>query len=707
MNARISQAAALHRQAAAIAAAAAAALEDTAPATPDPREQHELAEQLRAAAAALTPGWLGAQLDAQFAHAPLGGPGPPGFVRVGVAQPLDDVGFPAIVPLLGTGHLTIDADCRDPRVAGLVRSLLLRLLAAAPTGSLLVRAVAAAAAGRVFAPFAPLGDAGLMPPPAVDQAGLRAVLTEAEQWIRPPRPGSARRDRHNRTLLLVVAALPELTGAADLARLGTLARHGPEAGLHLIVAGWPPPPLTPETTHPPLPRATMISMRNPYALVGDPPGGSFADPARGLPGAGLNAPVFLDTDPPARLLEQVCRDLTARLSVGSRPTLTDLLPGAADGLWTESATAGLTTTVGYDGDTPVTLRFNELTPHWLVGGCPGAGKTSFLTNVVLGLCARYPPAELALRVISFSADPPGADPLRLDDAVGIRLPHLPPVDGAAPTDAVAVLRDLVDELDRRVEACQAAGVARLAELPVGAMPGATAPPRLLCVIDGLHALSVEGYFPDGGAALPLLAALAHGGRNHGIHLLLCGEPVTVGDPAASPKVQLGQRLSRPLTTSGAATSRPGPMSGAATSRPGAMSGAATSRPVGMGTATSNRSVNSGAPPAARGAPADAADDGPAGGRVTPAGGGWDAIYHHLPVRVALPGGGPVLEPMNDSAAGLPLGAAVINTAGGLGGPRGATRGHERVVRFPDPGTAPEVLRHLGDRLREISEPIPG
>ena len=28
--------------------------------------------------------------------------------------------------------------------------------------------------------------------------------------------------------------------------------------------------------------------------------------------------------------------------------------------------------------------------------------------------------------------------------------------------------------------------------------------------------------------------------------------------------------------------------------------------------------------------------------------------------------------------------AVVNTAGGLGGPRGATRGHERTVRFPDP-----------------------
>ena len=62
----------------------------------------------------------------------------------------------------------------------------------------------------------------------------------------------------------------------------------------------------------------------------------------------------------------------------------------------------------------------------------------------------------------------------------------------------------------------------------------------------------------------------------------------------------------------------------------------------------------------------------------------DSIFGQFPVRIALPGGGDVLEPTNDSAAGLPLGTAVVNTAGGLGGPRGATRGHERTVRFPDP-----------------------
>ncbi|GFJ90854.1 hypothetical protein Prum_044960 [Phytohabitans rumicis] len=146
-KARIGQAAALHRQAVATVAAAAGALDDFRPAPPDQREQHDLVERLRAAAATLVPGWLGAPLDAQSEDTPLGGPLLPQFVRVGMAQPLDDARFPAVVPLLGTGHLTVDADARDPRVAGLLRALLLRLLAAAPAGSLLVRGVDAAGPG--------------------------------------------------------------------------------------------------------------------------------------------------------------------------------------------------------------------------------------------------------------------------------------------------------------------------------------------------------------------------------------------------------------------------------------------------------------------------------------------------------------------------------------------------------------------------------
>ena len=47
---------------------------------------------------------------------------------------------------------------------------------------------------------------------------------------------------------------------------------------------------------------------------------------------------------------------------------------------------------------------------------------------------------------------------------------------------------------------------------------------------------------------------------------------------------------------------------------------------------------------------------------------------------------------------------MVNTAGGLGGPRGATRGHEKTVRFPDPHADAQVLAALRQRLWQARDP---
>jgi hypothetical protein len=612
---RIDQAAALHRQAEATVAAAAAALESQGPSATDPLEQHHLAEELRAAAGELAPGWLGAPLDAQSANTPLGGTYPPQFVRLGMAQPLDDARFPAVIPLLGTGHLTIDADARDPRVAGLLRSLLLRLLAAAPAGSLLVRAVDGTGGGTVFSPFSALADAGLLSPTATDRAQLRDVLTEAEKWLRPVRGGAVRRGRRDRMMLLVIASLPELTEGADLVRIAALAQQGPESGLHLIVAGWPPPPLTAETTQAPLPRTTQVSLRNPYAVIGNPPGVTFGSIREAV---WLNAPVFLDEDPPPHLVDAVCRELAAHSAAASQVTLADLLPEPAEEIWSGDAADGLGTTVGHDGDIPLVLRFNDLTPHWMVGGRSGAGKTAFLINVLYGLGTRYSPDELGLYLLDFKEGVSFAEfvPTQRDRTW---LPHARAVGVESDREyGLAVLRELDSEMTRRSVAYKRAGVTRFADLrAVAADEGRGRPmPRILCVIDEFQVL-LAGNDPMAAEAVQLLESLARKGRSYGIHLILASQTV-----------------------------------------------------LGVEALYAKR----------------------------------DSIFGQFPVRIALPGGGDVLEPTNDSAAGLPLGTAVVNTAGGLGGPRGATRGHERIVRFPDPHADRAVLSDLRHRLWGARDP---
>ncbi|MER7002287.1 hypothetical protein ABT297_04455 [Dactylosporangium sp. NPDC000555] len=302
LRARIERAAAQHRHTAALIAAAGPILDGySANAAPAEQyaEQHDLAAGLRANAAMLAPGWLGAQLDALAPATPLGGPLPPTFVRVGQAHPLDDARFPVIVPLLRAGHIAIDADARDSRVAGLLRSLVLRLLASSPPGSVRIRTIDAVVEGATFGWFT--GIDAIMPPPATDAEGLRAVLDEGERWL------ATRTDGPAPTLLIVIASLPELTEGRDLARIAGLAHAGPAGRLHLIAAGWPPPPLTQETTQAPLPHATQIAIRNPHAWVGDPPGATFSGTGTGP--SRLNAPVYLDPDPPAELVRRVCAQL--------------------------------------------------------------------------------------------------------------------------------------------------------------------------------------------------------------------------------------------------------------------------------------------------------------------------------------------------------------------------------------------------------------
>lgn len=593
----------MHRQAAAAAAAAWRALDEYAPQPPYTAELHELAERLRAAAASLAPGWLGAPLGATAASTPLGGHDMPPYVRIGSAQPLDDTAFPVIVPLLTQGHLTIDADARDPRVAGLVRSVVLRLLAAAPAGTLRVRAVTAAGTEKIFTSFAPLAETPLMPPPVHDRAGLRAVLTEAEHWVRVATRGR-RHPARDRLLLLVLAALPELTDAQDLDRIAALAEAGPATGLHLLVAGWPPPPLTAETTQGLLPLSTAVSLRNPYAVVGPPPGGTFGSKPDATV---LNAPVFLDDDPPGELVERVCRELAEQAEAAARLRLSHLIPDCPEWTgWTEETALELAATVGFAAEMPVTLRFNDMFPHWMIGGRSGAGKSAFLLNVLYSLTTRYPPDELAIYLLDFKEAgtfaelaPTAADPTWLPHvrAIGIESDR---------AYGLAVLRELAAELERRAGAYRDAEVAKFGE----ARSAGIRLPRVLCVVDEFPML-FDGDDATAAEAVALLDTLARKGRWYGIHLVLAGQH-------------------------------------------------------------------------ARGVPALYAKR--------------DSVFGQFPVRIALPGGGEVLDPTNESASGLPVGAAVVNTAGGFGGPRRATRGHETVVYFPDPHAEPDALAELRRHL---------
>lgn len=485
IRSRIALAAAAHRRAAAIATAAESVLRGYVPparTATQLRAQQDLARRLTTAAAQLAPGWLGAPLEAPASAPDLPVPVPgirPGFVRVGMALPAPGAEFPALVPL---GHVAFDPDAaEDPRVAGVLQAMLLRLVVAAPGP---VRVVDPA--GLVAPPFRVLVRAGVMAPPVTDRAGLEALLTDL---ARHPR---------DRPALVVIAGLPPGTGGPEIDRLAAVAAAG--RGPHLLVAGWPPPEATPGR---PLPGATQVTVVGRHAVLGHPPGGSFATGvAPGVsPTPGLNAEVRLDPAPPAELVRRVC-DRLARVTTRSRPVRS----GSRQHPVTRACDPGLSVDVGRAGragGAPVSLRLGGSTWHWLVGGRPGSGKSTMLHHIVYRAALQSDPERLAIYLF----DPTG------DGSLGVLAEAVPHTRATALGSVNRVLAGLQEF------ASQAARPQR--------------PARLLCVLDGLDELREEAY--------ALLCSLAADGPQRNVHLLLAG----AGAPPAELATHFRMRIALP------------------------------------------------------------------------------------------------------------------------------------------------------------------
>ncbi|WP_420811788.1 FtsK/SpoIIIE domain-containing protein [Micromonospora endophytica] len=502
-------------------------------------------------------------------------------VRVGAATTAGG-GFPVLLPLGGGRHLAIEADGRDPAVAGLLRALVLRLLATAPPGGVRVVGLDTAALGATFGPLRPLLDAGVIDPPATTEAEVSAALDAAERHARTAQQAV----RPDQDLLVVVSTA--VGSPREAARLAALTHAGPAAAVCVLLAGWSPG--TPTDPSPRLGATTTLRLTGGHAHVGDPPDAPFS-----TDGSGLAAPVRLDGDPPPGSVAALAAHLGAAARRGGAVDFADLLPAQR---WADSARAGLRTVVGRAGRDAFAMAFDDATPHWLVGGRTGAGKTVFLLDVLYGLAARYSPAQLQLYLLDFKEGvsftefvPTGRDPSWLPHAraVGIESDR---------EYGVAVLRELRRELNRRATALKRHGVTKLADLPAD-----TTVPRIVAVIDEFQVL-LAGNDPIAREAVNLLEELARKGRSYGVHLVLASQSTT-GIEALY-------------------------------------------------------------------------------GRA-------EAVFGQFALRVALPGGGGVLDQLNDAAATLPVGSAVVNTAAGA-------PGANTVIRFPDASAAAGELTRLRHEL---------
>ena len=528
--------------------------------------QKRRALQLNELAGSLLPGWLGDQLtppdpvrrfgqDARIGQA--------AYVRVGEIELLPGCTFPVPVPFIGAGHLIIDKDGRDPAVARWLRGILVRNLAALPADQLRVLTIDGASLGEAFEPFRRLFATDTWPVPVTDVVGLRALLGQAEQHVKGVIAG-----RHTGPAVLIVAAagLPAKISADDAGRLEALARVGVGRNLHLLIAGWPPADLRPDGL-PQLLDTTFLAARSRE-------GYSVSRPTalHRLSNEDSGGAVRLDHGPDDAVIDELCQRWLSTSAWADRP---DFGAVTAKRFWQKSSAAGLTAIVGKSRNGQCTVDFNDETPHMLIGGRSGSGKTNFLLVLLCSLATHYAPDELGMYLLdfkegvsfsTFTSSRPG-DPW---------LPHARTVGLESDREyGLAVLVGLVQEMSRRAHLFRNASVTTI-ERYRSASP-ARAMPRYLVVVDEFQVL-LAGDDQIAREAVGSLEHLARQGRSHGIHLVLVSQTL-----------------------------------------------------AGIDALNSRR----------------------------------DSIFGQFPLRIALPGGGAVLQPGNGGADPISVGTSVVNAAAGL------------------------------------------
>lgn len=211
------------------------------------------------------------------------------------------------------------------------------------------------------------------------------------------------------------------------------------------------------------------------------------------------------------MLTAVCE--AAKTDLGSIFSFSDML--SENRLFSCKSSRGIEFPIGYDttGGSLINLSINDRTPHYLIGGTTGSGKSNLLHNLIVSACWNYSPDEVRVYLLDFKE---GVEFNQYAMAAPYSLPHAALVATEADTEyGVTVLHHLDEELSRRAkifkqESCKDICAYRVKN-PNNLMP------RIIAVIDEFQVLfDSEQKFKT----LERMTRIAKQGRSAGVHLIL-------------------------------------------------------------------------------------------------------------------------------------------------------------------------------------------
>ena len=181
-------------------------------------------------------------------------------------------------------------------------------------------------------------------------------------------------------------------------------------------------------------------------------------------------------------------------------------------LYSRTSEDGLLIPIGFAeaSDRLIEVAIGNETPHYLIGGTTGSGKSNFLNNLILSACCRYSPKELEVYLLDFKE---GVEFTQFADP---NLPHAGLIATVSDTEyGISVLNYLREEVRRRYSLYKKAGSKDI-EAFRGSHPQELMP-RILAIIDEFQVL-FENSEKD--QTIETLVTLAKQGRACGIHLVL-------------------------------------------------------------------------------------------------------------------------------------------------------------------------------------------
>lgn len=183
-----------------------------------------------------------------------------------------------------------------------------------------------------------------------------------------------------------------------------------------------------------------------------------------------------------------------------------------DSVFDKKSIDGLEFPVGYgaSGNSIITLKVDDETPHYLIGGTTGSGKSNLLHNIILSACCRYSPDELHLYLLDFK------EGVEFSQYASPVLKHASLIATEADTEyGITVLKHLIEEKENRYSLFKRYGCKDIQGYRK--MNSVDIMPRILVVIDEFQILFGNAQKDQTIANLEMLAKQ---GRACGIHLIL-------------------------------------------------------------------------------------------------------------------------------------------------------------------------------------------